>query len=145
MSDLMRWEPMRDMITLREAMDRLFDEAFTRPLSMTGLQVPAIDMYQTDDEIVVKIALPGVNPDDVELSVTGDTLTVKGEYKQETEDKKRTYHLREHRYGSFERQILLPTEVNADKAKAEFENGVLQIVLPKVEEVRPKMISVKAK
>ncbi len=145
MTNLMRWEPMRDMITLREAMDRLFDEAFTRPLSLMNVSLPTIDMYQTDDEVVVEVAVPGLKPDEVQLTITGDTLTIRGEYKAEQEDKNRTYHIRERQYGAFERSILLPTEVNADKAKAEFENGMLTITLPKAEEVRPKTITVKAK
>ncbi len=146
MSDLTRWEPMREMITLREAMDRLFDEAFTRPFGpLLSTQFPAIDMYQTDDEVVVKAALPGMKADDVQISVIGDVLTIKGEVQEKEEVKKRNYHLREQRYGAFERSIRLPTDVMADKAKAEFEDGVLTITLPKAEEVRPKTIMVKAK
>jgi HSP20 family protein len=146
MSNLIRWEPMREMMTLREAMDRLFDEAFTRPLSLSGVSaMPAIDMYQTDDEVVVKAALPGIKADDVQISVTGDLLTLRGEFKQENEKKDATYHIREHRYGSFERSIMLPTDVQTDKAKADFENGVLTITLPKAEAVKPKTITIKAK
>jgi HSP20 family protein len=146
MSDLIRWEPAREIMSLREAMDRLFDDAFTRPLSLTGTwSVPAVDMYQTDDEIVVKAALPGVKADEVQISVTGEVLTIKGEVKQEEEKKERSWHIRERRYGSFERSIILPTDVVADKAKAEFENGVLTITLPKAEDVKPRTISVKAK
>jgi HSP20 family protein len=146
MSNLIRWEPAREMMTLREAMDRLFDDAFTRPLGWTsGLQAPAIDLYQTDDEIVVHAALPGLKADDVQISVTGDLLTLKGEFKDKEEKKEKTYHLREQRFGSFERTIGLPTVVVADKAKADFENGVLTITLPKAEEVKPRTIAVKAK
>jgi HSP20 family protein len=146
MSNLIRWEPAREIMSLREAMDRLFDDAFTRPLSLTGTwSVPAVDMYQTDDEIVVKAALPGVKADEVQISVTGEVLTIKGEVKQEEEKKERSWHIRERRYGSFERSIILPTDVVADKAKAEFENGVLTITLPKAEDVKPRTISVKAK
>jgi HSP20 family protein len=145
MTNIMRWEPMRDMITLREAMDRLFDEAFTRPLSLMNLSMPVVDMYQTDEDVVIEMAVPGLKPEDVHITITGDTLTVRGEYKDEGEKKNRTYHIRERQYGAFERSILLPTEVNADKAKAEFDNGMLTITLPKAEEVRPKTITVKAK
>ncbi len=146
MSNLIRWEPMREMMTLREAMDRLFDEAFTRPLSLSGVSaMPAIDMYQTDDEVVVKAALPGIKADDVQISVTGDLLTLRGEFKQENEKKDATYHIREHRYGTFERSIMLPTDVQTDKAKADFENGILTITLPKAEAVKPKTITIKAK
>lgn len=146
MSNLIRWEPMREMMTLREAMDRLFDEAFTRPLSLSGVSaLPAIDMYQTPDEVVVKAALPGLKADDVQISVTGDLLTLRGEFKQEDEKKEATYHIREHRYGAFERTIMLPTDVQTEKAKADFENGVLTITLPKAEAVKPKTITIKTK
>jgi HSP20 family protein len=138
---------MREMMTLREAMDRLFDDAFTRPLSLRdgGWSAPAVDMYQTDDEVVVKAALPGFHADDVQINITGDVLTLRGEMKQEEEKEEKSWHIREHRWGSFERSITLPTEVTADKAVADFENGVLTISLPKAEEVKPKTISVKAK
>ena len=146
MSNLIRWEPAREMMTLREAMDHLFDDAFTRPLSIRDTwTVPAIDMYQTNDEIVVKAALPGIKAEEVQINVTGEVLTLKGETKQENETKEKAYHIHEQRWGAFERSIVLPTDVIADKAKAEFENGILTITLPKAEEVKPKMISVKAK
>ena len=147
MSNLIRWEPAREMMTLREAMDRLFDDAFTRPLSIAGngWAVPAVDMYQTDNEVVVKAALPGMKADDVQLNVTGEVLTIKGEIKQKDEVKEKAYHLREQRWGSFERSVILPTDVVADKAKADFENGILTITLPKAEEAKPKSISIKAK
>lgn len=146
MSNLTRWEPMREMMSLREAMDRLFDDAFTRPLSFSGVSgVPAIDMYQTNDDVVVKATLPGLKPEDVDITVTGETLTLRGEFKRENEQKESNYHIRESRLGSFERSILLPTDVKADKAKADFENGVLTISMPIAEEVKPKSIMIKAK
>jgi HSP20 family protein len=145
---MIRWEPMREMVTLRDAMDRLFDEAFTRPWSQDGVRgsgMPAIDMYQTDDEVVVKLAVPGMKPDDVQITVTGDMLTVKGETQEKTDKKEKAYHIREQRYGSFERTVGLPTAVVSEKAQAEFENGILTVTLPKADEVKPKMITVKAK
>lgn len=146
MSNLIRWEPAREMMTLREAMDRLFDDAFTRPLSLRdNWSAPAIDMYQTDDEIVVKASLPGIKPDEVQINVTGEVLTIKGETKQQEEKKEKAWHMREQRWGSFERSVVLPTDVVSDKAKAEFENGILTITLPKAEEVKPKVINIKAK
>lgn len=153
MSNLTRWEPMREMMTLREAMDRLFDDAFTRPLNLRdgGWSAPAVDMYQTDDEVVVKAALPGFKPDEVQINVTGDVLTLRGEIKHEQEKtsspqgKDKAWHIREQRWGSFERSIVLPTAVTADRAVADFENGILTITLPKAEEVKPKTIFVKAK
>jgi HSP20 family protein len=146
MSNLIRWEPAREMMTLREAMDHLFNDAFTRPLSIErNWSVPAIDMYQTDDEIVVKAAMPGIKADEVQLNINGDTLTLRSEIKQEEEKKEKTWHIREQRWGAFERSVVLPTAVIAEKAKAEFENGVLTITLPKAEEVKPKTITIKAK
>lgn len=147
MSNLIRWEPMREMMTLREAMDRLFDDAFTRPLSMGAVSsvLPAIDLYQTEDEVVVKAALPGLKPDEVQISITGDVLTLRGEFKQGAEKKEATWHVREQRYGSFERSVMLPSVVQTDKAKADFENGILTVTLPKAESVKPKTISIKAK
>jgi len=134
------------MMTLREAMDRLFDDAFTRPLSLRDAwSVPAIDMYQTDDEIVVKAALPGIKTDEVQINITGEVLTLKGEMKHEEDKKEKAWHIHEQRYGSFERSIVLQTDVVADKAKAEFDNGILTITLPKADEVKPRTITVKAK
>jgi len=146
MSNLIRWEPAREMMTLREAMDHLFDDAFTRPLTLRdGWSVPAIDMYQTDNEIVVKASLPGIKADQVQINITGEVLTLKGEVKHEEEKNNKAWHIREQRWGAFERSVALPTEVVADKAKAEFENGILTITLPKAEDVKPKIISIKAK
>lgn len=149
MSNLTRWEPMRDVITLRDAMDRLFDEAFTHPwLARDGGSMgsaPAIDMYQTQDEVVVKATIPGMKQEDVQINVTGDVLTIKGETRENSEVKEKAYHIREQRWGSFERSVALPTLVSAEKAKAEFENGLLIITLPKAEEVKPKTIAVRAK
>jgi HSP20 family protein len=146
MSNLTRWEPVREMMTLREAMDRLFDDAFTRPIGTNGgSTVPAIDLYQTEDEVVVKAALPGLKAEDVQITVTNDVLTLRGEFKWENEQKDATYHIREQRYGSFERSVDLPVDVQTDRAQADFQNGVLTITLPKAESVRPKTINIKAK
>jgi HSP20 family protein len=146
MSNLIRFEPVREMITLREAMDHLFDEAFTRPFGLTtGLQDPSVDLYQTDNDVIVRATLPGLKSEDIQISARGDKLTLKGEFKEKAETKEKSYHLREQRYGAFERTLSLPTEVVADEARAEFEDGILTITLPKAEEVKPKVITVKAK
>src|SRR5687768_3326605 len=149
MSNLIRWEPAREMMTLREAMDHLINDAFTRPLNLNGgnWSIPAVDMYQTDNEVVVKAALPGIKAEEVQISVTGETLTIKGEVKQEQEleKKERSYHLHEQLWGMFERSLSLPVEVIADKARADFENGVLTVTLPKAEKVKPKSITIKTK
>ena len=150
MSNLTRWEPACETVTLREAMDRLFDDAFTRPFSPlreggSTWPSPAIDMYQTADEVIVKAALPGIKPNEVRINVTGDILTIKGESKHEEEKKNKSWQIREQRWGSFERSVMLPTGVIPDRAKADFENGILTITLPKSEEVKPKTITVKPK
>ncbi len=145
-SNLIRWEPMSEMVTLRDAMDRLFNESFTRPLGQgNGLQSPAVDLYQTDDEVVVKASLPGFKAEDVQISVMGDRITIKGKAIEKQESKEKAYHIREQHWGSFERSIALPTVVVSDKARAEFEDGILTVTLPKAEEVKPRMITVKAK
>jgi HSP20 family protein len=151
MSNLIRWEPAREMMTLREAMDRLFDDAFTRPLGFGGngngsaWSAPAVDMYQTDNEVVVKASLPGIKAEEVQINVTGDVLTIKGETSQKDETQEKAYHIREQRWGMFERSIGLPTPVVADKARADFENGIVTITLPKAEEAKPKSITIKTK
>jgi HSP20 family protein len=145
MSNLIRWEPVREMMTLREAMDRLFDDAFTQPLGLRNGHTPAIDLYQTDESVVVKAALPGLKAEDVQLSVRGDVLTLRGEFHQDNEVREATYHLKEQQYGSFERSVMLPTPVQTEKAKAEFENGILIVTIPKAEQARPKTITIKPK
>ena len=146
MSNLTRWEPIGEMMTLREAVDQLFDRAFTRPRTTNGVSVvPAIDVYETADDVVVKANLPGLRSDDVQISVTSGVLTQHGEVREENEPKQATYHLLERRTGVFERSVMLPVDVITDKAKADFEHGVLTITLPKAETVKPKTITVKAK
>ena len=145
---MIRWEPFREMMTLRNAMDRLFEESFVRPSRLwpeVGVGELAVDMYQTANDVVVKAALPGLKPEEVDISITGDTLTIKGEHKEEQEVKQEDYFYKEHRYGGFSRSVAIPVQVKSDKAEALFENGVLTLTLPKAEEIKPKQIKVKAK
>lgn len=144
---LIRWEPFRELLSLREAMNRLMEETFLRPWEpwTRWTELPAVDMYETDDAVVVKASIPGVKPEDVEINITGDTLTIRGEVKREEKVKEENYLRQERYYGSFCRSLLLPTRVVADDAEAVFENGVLTLTLPKAEEVKPKTIKVKAK
>jgi HSP20 family protein len=102
-------------------------------------------MYETDEAVVVKSGVPGVDPGDIDISVTADTLTIKGETKAEEEVEEESYVHRERRYGAFSRSLTIPVPIQADKAEAEFEDGVLTLTLPKAEEVKPKAIKVKAK
>ena len=143
------WHPFTELMSLRQAMDRLFEDSFVRPsraLDAFGeVAAPALDIYQTPSEIVVKAALPGVKPEDISVDITGETLTVKGESKAEQEAKREDYLYQERRYGSFSRSVVLPNGLKSDKAEATMEDGVLTLTIPKAEEVKPKKISVKAK
>jgi len=151
MANLVRLEPAREMLSLREAMDRLFEESFLRPgsfgVSDSASAMLPMDMYETENDVVVKAAIPGVKPEDIEVTVTGDLLSIKGEFRTESEqkDEKRNYHRQERRYGSFCRQVTLPAGVNADACAADFENGVLTLTLPKVEEAKVKKVQIKSK
>ena len=146
MSRLIRWGPHREALSIREMMDRFFNEPwFGDRLWADGATLPTVDMYQTDEDIVVKASLPGVKPDDIAISVTGDVLTLRGSATEETARENATYYMRERRQGEFSRSLPLPAAVAADKAKADFENGVLTLTLPKAEEIKAKTITVKAK
>ncbi len=141
---LTRWDPFQEMLNLRRTVDRLFDNAspdrdWAQP-SMWGL---AVDMVENQDDFVVKASIPGIHPDDLDISYSDDTLTIKGEIKEDKEVKEDQYHLRERRYGSFTRSITLPTKIKGDKIEATYQNGVVTLRLPKAEEVKPKRIAIK--
>ena len=147
---MMRWEPFSNMMSLRNAMDRLFEDSFVHPYRFwpeigSGELSLELDMYQTDKDVVIKTAIPGLKPEEVDISITGDVLTIKGEHKEEQEVKEENYLRKERRYGTFRRSLQMPVAVKSDKAEAMFENGVLTLTLPKAEEVKPKQIKVKAK
>ena len=139
---LTRWDPFRDMLSMRRAMDRFFDRALEPSWSDTPMWDLALDVVETKDEFVVKASLPGINPDDLEITFTDNVLTIKGESKEDKEVKEEQYHLRERRQGVFSRSISLPNRVKADAINANYEAGVLTLKLPKVEEVKPKRISI---
>jgi HSP20 family protein len=132
---------------LRDAMDRLFEDSFVHPWRLSGdsdrWALP-LDMYQTDNDVVVKATLPGFKPEEVDISITGDTLSIKAEHKEEQEVRDEDYFYRERRYGTFSRSVPIPVQVKSDKAEAVFEDGILTLTLPKAEEVKPKQIKVKA-
>lgn len=144
-----RWHPLTELMSLRQAMDRLFEDSFVRPshvlTTLSQVAAPALDIYQTPKEVVVKAALPGVKPEDVSIDITGETLTIKGESKAEQEVKREDYLYRERRYGAFSRSVVPPGGLKSDKAEATLEDGVLTLTIPKAEEVKPKSIEVKAK
>jgi HSP20 family protein len=149
-NEVVRWDPFNEMVSLRDAVSHLFEDAFIRP---AGWPLPfegaawsmPVDVIETKDQIVVKAAVPGVKPDEVDVSITGDTLTIKGETKAEEKFEEGSYLRKERRFGAFQRTLTLSVNVVADKAKAEFENGVLTLTLPKAEEAKPKSIKVKIK
>lgn len=151
MANLVPFEPFREMMSLREAMNRLFEESVLRPGALlgeepTGLNAP-LDVYETDNSLVLKAAVPGMKPEDIEVTITGGVLTIKGEFKEEKQesDEKRTYLRQERRYGSFSRQLSLPADINADKVQATFEHGILTLDMPKAEAARPKSVKIVAK
>ncbi len=144
---LMRWEPFRDMMTLREAMDRLFEESFVRPrgeweAGEVRYNVP-MDVYTTDEEVVVTMAVPGVNPDSVDITVEGNTLNIRGEVEGPLENV--DYVLQERPYGTFNRSVQLNIPVNADRAEASFDQGILTLQIPKQEEAKPRTIRIESK
>jgi len=148
---LVRTRPFRELETWREAMNRFFDDEFFRGFDLapvfgeSGWQTLALDLSEDENSLKVKASLPGLNPDNVEISIQDNVLTIKGETKAETEQKEEgKYYLHERRYGGFHRAVRLPVEVNADAAEAVFANGVLTLTLPKAEEVKPKRITIKA-
>jgi len=148
MSTLVLWEPFRDMLSLRDRMDRLFDEFTGRGWPeeeslTTGVWNPPVDVYENKDSIVIKVDIPEVKKEDVEISVQGNTLTLRGERKHEREVQEKDYYRMERSYGTFSRSFILPGTVEPDKIEATFAGGVLTITLPKKEESKPKQITVK--
>ena len=146
MANIVRWDPFREMVTLREAMDSLFENAMITPLTggqqQMGGNLP-LDVTENEDNFVVKASVPGIDPNDLDITVNADVLTIKGEMKAEQEKQGERYHLRERRWGSFTRSINLPAPVKADAVEADYHNGVLTLTLPKTEEVKPKRITIK--
>lgn len=143
---LLPWSPLREP----EPMERWFDEVFGRPLIRSWKRltleekgwVPLIELIEKEDKFVVKADLPGMKKEEIDVSVTGDTLIIKGERKAETEAKEENYYCCERSYGSFFRSITMPSAVDAKKIKATYEDGVLEIALPKVSDVKPKKIEI---
>ena len=142
---LERWDPFREAVSLRDAMNALFQDSFVRPsgaLAQGGGVALPLDVSENENEFVVKASLPGVKPEDVQITIHGETLTIQGESKFEEEKKGERWHIRERRAGSFHRSIVLPVPVESDKAQASFEHGVLTLTLPKSEQAKPRQIRI---
>jgi HSP20 family protein len=142
---IVRWSPFRDLMGIQQEVNRLFEDLMTRRAEAGAegtVWVPAVDVAETEDAVNVKVEAPGVKKEDIKISVTNNVLTVRGEKKMEKETSEENYHRIERVYGSFVRSLELPTLVRADKVKASFKDGVLSIVLPKSEEVKPKEIAI---
>ncbi len=141
---LTRWDPFQEMLNLRRTVDRLFDNASPeRDWPQTSTWGLAVDMVENKDDFVVKASIPGINPDDLDISYSDETLTIKGEIKEDKEVKEDQYHLRERRIGSFIRSITLPTKIKGEAIEASYQDGVITLRLPKAEEVKPKRIAIK--
>ncbi len=156
MFPLTRWNPSRDIMSLHRDMDDLFNRIFGRnerwfPMfssmsSMTGdIGFPAIDVIREGNDLVAHVELSGVDPKDIEVNVTGNLLTVKGERKSEKEYKKEDYFSREISYGSFERSIVLPVDINTDNIKAEYHKGLLEIRMPAAEAIKGRKIEIETR
>jgi len=143
---IIRWDPFRDWLTLRERMNRLFDEPFTGREEERGLTVgtwaPSVDIRETDKELVMTAEIPGVNEDDIEINVEGNTVSLKGKREFEKETKEEDYHRIERSYGSFCRSFSLPGYVDQDKIKAEYDDGILKLTMPKKPELKAKKVKV---
>ncbi len=145
-----RWDPFRDLISLRDRMNKLFEDSISRSqvpdqdLS-TGEWRPNVDIYEAPDKIVLKADLPGVIQGDIELKIENNTLMIRGERHMDKETKQENYHRIERAYGAFSRSFTLPDTIDVDKVKAEQKNGILEVVLPKREETKPKKIEIEVK
>lgn len=145
MTMITRWDPFRDVVSLQHRMNRLFDDrlgALMRDESLTGAFVPPVDVYEDENSIQVRLEVPGVDEKDIDIQLENNVLTVRGERKFEKEEKEENFHRIERRYGSFTRSFTLPTTVNSDDVKADYDKGVLKIQLAKRAEAKPKQIKV---
>jgi HSP20 family protein len=145
---VVRWEPFRDLLTLQERMNRMFNESYRGrgasedDWSLGGSWAPAVDIYEHEGNIVLTAELPGVDPKDVDVRVENNVLTLRGERKWNTDVQRESYHRVERAYGSFTRSFTLPNVVDTTNIKADFKDGMLRLVLPKREEAKPKQISI---
>jgi HSP20 family protein len=143
---IIRWDPFRDLVTLREKMNRLFEDAVTSRGEQKDLVAsswaPAVDIYEDETQLVLTAEVPGINEKDIEIKLEDNTLSIHGERKMEKETKEENYHRIERAYGSFFRSFTLPNYIDQDKIRAEHENGVLKITMPKREELKPRKVRI---
>ena len=144
MTRIIRWNPYHNMMVMRNAMDRLVDSESLNTTDWPRNWGLALDVAESEDEYLVKASVPGINPDDLEITFEKDIVTIKGEVKSEEEHEDSHYHLRGRRSGNFCRSFSLPTTIDVDAIEAVYEAGVLSLRLPKSEEAKPKRIEVKA-
>ena len=141
---IVRFQPMRDFVSLRDAMDRLFEDSFVRPAAWpTPLSVP-VDLWETQDAYHLKADVPGVGPDDIEINATHESITISGEVKGSQDVSDDGWLRQERRTGKFSRSFTLPVQIDPNKVDATFQNGVLHVTVPKAEAVRPRSIKVRA-
>ncbi|HYL50522.1 MAG TPA: Hsp20/alpha crystallin family protein [Acidimicrobiia bacterium] len=144
-----RFTPMTDFVSLREAMDRLFEDSFIRPTTWSGLAAGQIavpvDLWETNDAYHLRADVPGITPDQLDINVTADTLTFGGEVKGQSDVSNEGWLRQERRIGKFQRAFTLPVQIDPDKVVANFANGVLELTLPKADQVKPRSIKVNAK
>src|SRR5689334_18803364 len=144
-----RFTPMTDFVSLREAMDRLFEDSFIRPTTWSGLAAGQIavpvDLWETNDAYHLRADVPGISPDQLDINVTADTLTFGGEVKGQSDVSNEGWLRQERRIGKFQRAFTLPVQIDPDKVVANFANGVLELTLPKADQVKPRSIKVNAK
>ena len=144
---IIRWDPFRDLVTLREKMNRLFEDAFTTARGeekdmITSSWIPSVDIYEDENHLVLTAEVPGIDEKDIEIKIEDNTLSIQGERKMEKETKEENYHRIERAYGSFFRSFTLPNYVEQDKIQAEHENGVLKIMMPKKPELKPRKVKI---
>lgn len=143
---IVRWKPMRDLISLRDEMDRMFDSFWGENAGRDGgMLMPPVDMVENDDNFVVSIELPGLKKDEIKMTMQNNVLTISGNKKHEFESKEDTVHRVERSYGSFCKSVSLPSTIDSSAIKASYDSGVLKVTLPKVEEARPKEIAIDIK
>lgn len=145
MTMITRWDPFRELSTLQDRMNRLFNDQFgtiTRDESLTGAFVPPVDVYEDENAIQVRMEVPGIEEKDIDIRLENQVLTVRGERNFEKEEKEENFHRIERRYGNFTRSFTLPATVNSEDVSADYDKGVLKIRLAKRAEAKPKQIKV---